>query len=38
MIALAGSEKVAKEEGPMRLEGKDYSMNDGDVVHFLFNI
>lgn len=34
----AGSEKVAKEKGTMRLEGKDYSMNDGDVVHFRFNV
>jgi len=34
----AGSEKVAKEKGTMRLEGKEYPMNDGDVVHFRFNV
>lgn len=34
----AGSEKFAKEKGLMRLEGKDYVMNDGDIVHFRFNV
>ncbi len=34
----AGSEKVAKEKGTMRLEGKDYVMADGDIVHFRFNV
>lgn len=34
----AGSEKVAKEKGTMRLEGKDYLMADGDIVHFRFNV
>ncbi len=34
----AGSEKVAKEKGTLRLEGKDYLMRDGDVVHFRFNV
>jgi GTP-binding protein YchF len=34
----SGSEKVAKEKGVMRLEGKDYIMDDGDVVHFRFNV
>jgi GTP-binding protein YchF len=33
-----GSEKAAKEKGVMRSEGKSYVMNDGDVVHFLFNV
>jgi ribosome-binding ATPase len=33
-----GSEKIAKEKGLMRLEGKDYVMKDGDVVHFRFNV
>lgn len=35
---LSGSEKVAKEKGLMRLEGKEYLMHDGDVVHFRFNV
>jgi len=34
----AGSDKAAKEKGLMRLEGKEYLMLDGDVVHFRFNV
>jgi ribosome-binding ATPase YchF (GTP1/OBG family) len=34
----AGGEKGAKEKGLMRLEGKEYRMQDGDVVHFRFNV
>lgn len=33
-----GSEKNVKEAGKMRLEGKDYTMNDGDICHFRFNV
>jgi ribosome-binding ATPase len=33
-----GGEQGAKEVGRMRLEGKDYVMRDGDVVHFRFNV
>ena len=33
-----GSLKKAKEEGILRVEGKDYVMQDGDVVEFLFNV
>ncbi|MFO0832195.1 MAG: redox-regulated ATPase YchF [Phycisphaerales bacterium] len=32
------SEKAIKEAGRMRIEGKDYVMQDGDVCHFLFNV
>ncbi len=32
------SEKAIKEAGRMRVEGKDYIMQDGDVCHFLFNV
>jgi hypothetical protein len=28
----------AREEGLLRLEGKDYIMQDGDVCHFRFNV
>jgi GTP-binding protein YchF len=28
----------AKEKGLVRLEGKEYVMNDGDIVHFRFNV
>jgi len=31
-------EAGAKEAGKWRLEGKDYIMSDGDVVHFRFNV
>ena len=31
-------EQGAKEAGKMRLEGKDYILRDGDVVHFRFNV
>ena len=34
----AGSELSAKEAGKMRSEGKDYVMNDGDIVLFRFNV
>jgi ribosome-binding ATPase len=32
-----GGEAGAKEAGKMRLEGKDYVVRDGDVMHFRFN-
>ena len=31
-------EKGAKENGKLRLEGKEYEMQDGDVVLFRFNV
>jgi ribosome-binding ATPase len=37
MIACGG-EKEVKEKGKLRLEGKDYIMNDGDICHFRFNV
>src|SRR3569623_2990766 len=33
-----GGEQKAKEAGKWRLEGKDYIVQDGDVVHFRFNV
>ena len=33
-----GGEQGAKEQGRMRLEGRDYVVADGDVVHFRFNV
>ncbi len=33
-----GGENGAKEAGKMRLEGKDYIVEDGDVMHFRFNV
>ncbi len=34
----ANGEVGAKDAGKWRLEGKDYLMNEGDVVHFRFNV
>jgi len=33
-----GGEAKCKEAGKMRLEGKDYIVKDGDVLHFRFNV
>jgi ribosome-binding ATPase YchF (GTP1/OBG family) len=36
-IACKG-EQGAKEAGKMRLEGREYVVKDGDVMHFRFNV
>jgi hypothetical protein len=36
-VAL-GSEQAVKEAGRMRVEGRDYIIKDGDVVHYRFNV
>ena len=36
-IAL-GSEAACKEAGKMNVEGKDYTVQDGDIMHFRFNV
>lgn len=33
-----GSEAKVKEAGKMRVEGKEYIVKDGDVMHFRFNV
>ena len=33
-----GNEVKVKEKGKMRLEGKEYEMQDGDICHFRFNV
>ncbi|MBQ6281993.1 MAG: redox-regulated ATPase YchF [Bacilli bacterium] len=33
-----GNEVKVKESGKMRLEGKEYEMQDGDICHFRFNV
>jgi GTP-binding protein YchF len=33
-----GSEQAAKEAGKMSMEGKEYVVQDGDVMHFKFNV
>ena len=37
-LIACGSEQAAKEKGLVRLEGKDYVMQDGDVTYFRFNV
>lgn len=33
-----GSESAAREAGKLRVEGKEYVVRDGDVMHFRFNV
>jgi hypothetical protein len=33
-----GGEAGAKAAGKLRIEGRDYVMQDGDVMHFRFNV
>ena len=33
-----GSEAAVREAGKMAIEGKDYIVQDGDIMHFLFNV
>jgi GTP-binding protein YchF len=37
-FVACGGEHGAREAGKLRLEGKDYVVQDGDVVHFRFNV
>lgn len=37
-LEKSGSEKAVREAGKMRLEGKEYEMQDGDICHFRFNV
>ena len=37
-VAANGSMNTIKEEGKLRLEGRDYVMQDGDIVEFKFNV
>jgi GTP-binding protein YchF len=37
-LLTAGSFASAREKGLLRLEGRDYTIQDGDVVHFRFNV
>ncbi len=33
-----GSESAARDAGKLRIEGKEYIVKDGDVMHFRFNV
>lgn len=37
-LVAAGTMAAAKEKGKVRLEGKEYIVKDGDVIHFRFNV
>ncbi|MFS8806935.1 DUF933 domain-containing protein, partial [Synechococcus sp. R6-10] len=37
-LVAAGSLNAAKEKGLLRSEGKDYVVQEGDVMHFRFNV
>lgn len=37
-LVQCGNEKNVKEKGKMRLEGKEYLMQDGDICYFRFNV
>ena len=37
-LRVLGSEAALKTQGKIRVEGKDYLMQDGDVVNFRFNV
>ena len=37
-LIAAGSTAAAREKGQVRLEGKEYVMQDGDVTYFRFNV
>jgi len=33
-----GSEHAAREKGMLRIEGRDYIVKDGDILHIRFNL
>ncbi|MEK7359621.1 MAG: redox-regulated ATPase YchF, partial [Planctomycetota bacterium] len=37
-LVANGSEQKVKEKGLLRLEGKEYVVKDGDIMHFRFNV
>ena len=37
-LVAAGSWSACREQGTVRLEGKEYVVQDGDVIHFRFNV
>jgi len=37
-LITCGNEKLVREAGKMRLEGKEYLMKDGDICYFRFNV
>jgi ribosome-binding ATPase len=37
-LSLGGSLKTARDQGKLRLEGKEYAVRDGDIISFRFNV
>ncbi|MGC9048717.1 MAG: redox-regulated ATPase YchF [Patescibacteria group bacterium] len=37
-LIKSGSEQIAREKGLLKIEGKEYVIQDGDVIHFRFNL
>jgi len=37
-LRRAGDDSAARKSGVVRLEGKTYKVQDGDVIHFRFNV
>lgn len=37
-LIKAGSRQIAKEQGKVRIEGKEYVVKDGDILNFRFNV
>ena len=37
-FVAAGSEARMRQKGQLRVEGKDYRVRDGDILHFRFNV
>jgi len=38
LLPEAGNHQEAKKKGKVRLEGKEYSVKDGDIINFRFNV
>ena len=38
IMSKYGSESKARDAGKLNIEGKDYILDDGDVMHFRFNV
>jgi ribosome-binding ATPase YchF (GTP1/OBG family) len=37
-LIACGSEAKCREQGKLRLEGKEYTVADGDIINFRFNV
>jgi ribosome-binding ATPase YchF (GTP1/OBG family) len=37
-LLAVGSEHAAREKGLLKVEGREYLVQDGDVIHFKFNV